>query len=196
MREKHQAWIQRIRRFPNLPQWPFVFDCTENTSLPEEVRAEFFSFYVDWGLDRLTTWDWPVPMEPDFIGGARGDLAHCPEAGVSLFLPWHLLRGGMLDSRELLALARLGDVPGHLQSWVNKGPKVRHGDLGDIRYRRVQWIYRYYEQVLRRRYDSACVRNVQVLDHAMAKTLDCSDDAVRKDRLRLERIIRPKPVRP
>ena len=137
----------------------------------------------------MLTWDWPVPMEPDLVGGMLQDQHRLPDAGVVLFVPWYLLRGEKLDLQGIVQQARTACEAKHLWDWLHK--QLAHGDdqMGDIRYERVGWLYRYHELVLVRRYRSARRGHVQRLDRALAGVIDRDEDTVKKLRLDLKRVL-------
>jgi hypothetical protein len=176
--------VRKAGRFPSLPRW-MVGDVTSGIRLAGELREACYEFYRRWDLERMLTWDWPVPMEPDFLGGWPQDVEVRHGAGMFLFVPWHMLRGEKLNLQDVAKLRRTLSVPEHLSDWVNKR---RKGDLGEIRYRSLGWLYRYYELALMRRYKDKCDRNKHKLDQALARVIDRDADTVKKLRLELDRV--------
>jgi hypothetical protein len=186
------AWepvVRQLGGFPLYPRWPFVGD-PEGTTVPGAFRAACETFYRRWGLDRMVTWEWPVPMEPDLVGGMLQDVSRLSEAGVVVFLPWYLLRGEKLDVQGLLRRARTACEADHLRDWLHKRTGRGGGAWGDLRLGQVRWLYRFHELVLARRYGPACRRHVQALDRALAVVLGRDEDTVKKLRLRLKRALR------
>jgi hypothetical protein len=165
-----------------------LFDLQLDSDVPPEFWDGFIRFYARWGLDRMVTWDWPAPMEPDLVGGMLQDRDLLPDAGLVLVVPWYLLRGEKLDLRGVAQQARTACEATHLWDWLRKQP-ASSGDeeLGDIRYERMGWIYRYHELVLVRRYRTSCRGHVQQLDRALASVIGRNEDTVKKLRLELKR---------
>jgi hypothetical protein len=189
LRTRWEATVRQRGRFPPFPRWPFAGD-DGGADGPPEFREECYAFYRRWGLDRMLTWDWPIPMEPDLDVVMREELHRLTDAGVVLFIPWYLLRGERLNLQGVVQRARAACREGHLRDWLHKAPGRRGDELGDIRYERLQWIYRYYGLALMRRYGAACRGHVQRLDRALARVIGRDEDTVKKLRLELQRLLR------
>ncbi|HEY7327796.1 MAG TPA: hypothetical protein VH592_09165 [Gemmataceae bacterium] len=162
---------------------------TADMDLPAAFREDFEAFYCRWNLETMRSWDWPAPMEPDFVGGLRRGINRLSVAGMTLFIPWYVLRGERIDLQDVARLARIGVVPVHLSDWVNKRSPEGGDDLGELRYRNLLWLYRFHELVLMRRYSTGCKGNIERLDRALAKVLKRDQDSVKKLRLQLRRAI-------
>jgi hypothetical protein len=185
------AWgpqIARLGRFPAYPRWP-LDELGREAGVPEEFRAGLLAFNRRWGLDQLLTWEWPVPMEPDLVGGLLGWDDGLAEAGLLLFVPWYLVKGQKLDLQELARQRRLTAVPPHLRGWVQAGG-ARRDELGDVRYERLAWLYRYLVLALQRRYPGACRRRAGRLDWALSRVVGIDAESVRKGRQELQRAAR------
>jgi hypothetical protein len=169
-----------------LPVW-FIPDVTADMDLPAGFREDFEAFYCRWNLETMRTWDWPAPMEPDFVGGLRKGIKLLSQAGMTLFIPWYMLRGERINLQDVARLSRIGSVPEHLSDWVNKRSPDGGDDLGELRYKNLLWIYRFYVLVLMQRYSAACKGKIGRLDHALAKVLKRDQDSVKKLRLQLRR---------
>lgn len=188
LQSKWGEYLFHVQRFPMSPRWHrdaiarpigydpnFLNDCT--------------SFYLKWGLDCLYTWDWPDPMEPNFnIPSAEfiKDDPEISEAGVQLFIPWYLLRGDKLNMQQVVRAATINRFGDHLQGWLY-GDSTSKQQLGDIRYRHIEFIYHYYLLIFRRRYPEKCKGNKERLDEVLASQLKCNAETVRKLRQELER---------
>jgi hypothetical protein len=124
----------------------------------------FRDFYNRWGLERFETWDLPRPLGPEYYGLTGQDASTLSEAGVTVFLPWHLTRDRALTLQDLTGpLKRARDLR-HLRGWVDKGK----GDLGYRRYRRLYLLYRYEYLALVARYGEDLGRKKGALDRAFA----------------------------
>jgi hypothetical protein len=185
-REAWEPAVRAIGRFPRLPM-RYGTDPTDEVELPSEFRDACYDFFCLWGLETLATWDWPVPMEPDLDTHLRGDLNLPSASGMLLFIPWYLLRGNRLDLRKVVQQSRLASAPDHLLDWVNRRADRRGGDLGDVRYATIRWLYCFDELVLARRYSAACEGNRQRLDLAFADVIDRDEDTVKKLRREIRR---------
>lgn len=189
LRHFRKCWEGAVRdagRFPRLPMW-LMPDPTGGAELPPGFRDACYRFFARWGLDALLTWDWPVPMEPDLNAGLRQNLDLISSAGALLFVPWHLLRGGVLNLPDVIQGCRLASAPDHLSGWVNKQGQRKGGEMGDARYATIRYLYRYHELVLKRRYPGACEGNLLRLDSAFAAVIGREEDTVKKLRLELQR---------
>ena len=128
-------------------------------------------------------------MEPDIVGGMLRDYEELTNAGIVLFVPWYLLRGEKLDLQTIGAASRTGCEAEHLWDWLGKHPRRKEDEMGDIRYERQLFLYRYHELVIRRRYATASQGFVQSLDKAFAKEMERGEDTVKKLRLELGRVL-------
>jgi hypothetical protein len=188
LREQWEGTVRAIRRFPILPTW-IIPDVTADMDLPAGFREDFETFYCRWNLETMGSWEWPEPMAPDFVGGQRNGIKRLSAAGMTLFIPWYMLRGDRIDLQDVARLARIGAVPEHLSGWVNKRSPEGGDDLGELRYKNLLWLYRFHELVLIRRYSTDCKGNIERLDRALAKVLKRDQDSVKKLRLQLRRAI-------
>jgi len=192
LRQFRDLWEDAVRaagRFPEMEKWFFPTP-QEPDVFPADFRRACEVFYCRWGLDTLTTWDWPEPMEPDLNYDQRRDVALLSTGGIFVFLPWYMLRGEVVDLREVVRKARLSSPPGHLQDWVAKRPTGAGDTYGDARYGTIRWLYRCFELVLRRRYPAACRRNLGKLDLAFAGAIDRDAELVRKLRQEMARSLK------
>src|SRR5205823_82629 len=91
LRQQCQRWVIREGRFPCVGEY------LGRAAPPDEdlkrCRDKFLRFYQRWGLDRLLTWELPLPM--NVVRCEIAELAgQAPSmAGVALLIPWPLLRG-------------------------------------------------------------------------------------------------------
>ena len=187
LRSSWEPLVRKVGRFPTYPRWPFVNDLSR-TAVPDEFRDACYGFYRRWGLDKMITWDWPVPMEPDFSVGMVRDLPLLSEAGLVLFVPWYLLRGDALNLQGVAQNARTACEAEHLWDWLHKHSGGK-GEIGDIRFSLLRWIYRFHELVLMQRYGPVCKGHVEQLDQALATVINRKVDTVKKLRLELKRIL-------
>jgi hypothetical protein len=185
------AWgpvVRSLGRFPELPRWPLLPRESFGAAAPAAFVEACSAFYTRWGLERLLTWDWPVPMEPELADGPAGDRERL-DAGLVLVVPWYLLRGERVSLQEAAQQGRWSG-PEHLHAWLfRERSGGRAGGLDAIRYARLRRLYRYHELVLVRRYGGAVAGNVQRLDVALARALPgrWGEDTVKKLRLLLQR---------
>ncbi|MEK6237960.1 MAG: hypothetical protein N2C14_24880, partial [Planctomycetales bacterium] len=176
-------WRTEIER-RGLPALPFSF-LGERPSVAEEDR-EFYSecqqFHCRWGLDGLVTWDLPRPMRAELTDPALYPLSSVSSAGVTLFVPWHLLRDRSLDLHQLADHRRVLDAPKHLTSWLDKESK----DWGHERFATMLRLYVYLDLALKRRYGDRLKGRTGKIDEALTLYLfgrNADVDSVRKIRL-------------
>ncbi len=184
-------WEQEIRRyggFPKLPnQWASdSIGSWEALSAFEKACLEFFSV---WGLETLVTWHWPIPMDPDLDVGNREQHPFSSFGGVSLYIPWYLLRERTLDFQRIISEFRNFHVPPHLASWVAKR-ESKKGRLGENRFAKSLTIYRYFVLSLLKRYPDKCEANVSDLDKIFGEFNNCGKDTIKTQRLIILRTIR------
>jgi hypothetical protein len=183
LREAVGATVQQARGFPRYPRWPDFDGTLGNVDAEPTFYKTCFAFYCRWGLDRMLTWDWPLPMQPALSSGILRDDSNFAEAGITLMIPWYLIRGEKLDIGSIIEQARNACRASHLVDWV----RHRKGDTGDIGYAQLSEIYRYRELALDRRYEN-CQGNVAAVDRAIARILHRDEDTVKKLRLKLARL--------
>lgn len=182
-----ETLVRQLGRFPAFPRWP-SHDVNLDEEVPDDFCRDFLVFYSRWGLDRLLTWDWPVPMEPDLVGGMLQESNVLAEMGVSLFVPWYLLRGEKLNLQEIARRHTEVSAPDHLRGWIEK-QGTKPDKLGALRYERLALLYRFLGLALRRRYPQACRRKAQKLDQALSQVLGRDEESVRKLRQELQRSV-------
>ena len=146
-RQRWQKEIEEQRAFPHLPR-SFV---GEGPSIPDEERPfynDYMLFYTHWCIERLQTWDLPVPMDPQLPQPNFYHLPSVAEAGVTLFLPWFLLRDKDLRVEELIGSRQDMFAPRDLQSWIDREPK----NMSYKFYADLLEVYFIIELCLKRRY--------------------------------------------
>lgn len=185
MKNKWQSQLACIGRFPIYPRWPFtdqeaVFEC-------EPVfYEEMLNFYRRWGLDSLATWDWPNPMEPDFNTQMLEDHQPLGQTGITLFIPWYLLRGERLDLQSFIQGSRVYYCEEHLKDWLEPQPSGKRSNTSDIRFRNIDWLYRYYFLALCNRYSESIKRNVVRLDEVLGQVRDLSGESIKRLRQKIQ----------
>ena len=119
-RENWESAVQELGGFPQLPQSLMG----EKPSPPPEEYREFYDDYralcVTWGLDGLATWNLPRPMSPQLGSRSLHYLPAIQEAGITLFVPWYLLRDKNIQLDELAARIRMLQGPDHLKGWLDR----------------------------------------------------------------------------
>jgi hypothetical protein len=180
LRSRRGAAVERWGGFPMAGR---RFRPARALSAPIACGKAWSAFYRRWGLSRMLTWEFPVPSDLVLDNPSRATPA---VDGVHLFLPWYQLRGDQLDLRQVAQRIRAESVPRHLRDWVCKSPR-QSDQGGDITYRRLFNLYRWYELVLLRRYPEACSGRVEKLDVALGRVLELGPDWVKRLRQRLAR---------
>jgi hypothetical protein len=187
LKKRWNASISKSGGFPRHPHW--LSWSLETAKFEEELDRDFQSLYRRWGLLQMLTWEWPIPLEPDLVGGVIENQSS--ETGVVLFLPWYLLRGERISVQEIIRADRDVMAPVHLRQWVSRSSTTNE-DLGDHRFDRLAWLYRFRELALRGRYLDRCYRKESAIDLAFAPLLERDVETVRQSRLQLQRMLRLK----
>jgi hypothetical protein len=187
-----RRWEGRIRELGRFPAAPFSFAGERPRPPAREDRhfhTDFIMFYRRWGLDSLVTWELPIPMRPELTQPSLYDLTGAAEAGVLVFVPWHLLRDKQIKLHELADYKRTYFAPEHLRDWLDGRPKK----WGPTRYALMLRLFVYLELALRNRYKHRINRNIERLDRAFASVFCDSrgtmpaEDSVKKVRLEMNR---------
>jgi hypothetical protein len=182
------ANIQSAGRFPILiVLWPGSGGGF-SSKLPQKFCQACFAFFTRWGLNTMASWDWPIPLDPVVGSPRQVELGLIRESGLSLVIPWHLLRGDKLDLQDYVRDARIASTPDHLREWVNKSSANADG-IDDRRYSILRWLYRCYSLSLLRRYPAVCKRNMGRLDIALASVIKRDADTIRKLRLSMKKLL-------
>jgi len=187
LRAAHGKAVALRGGFPVRPGLAAHGTARQRAPRPGSCVAACLSFYKRWSLERLLTWDVPVPMEASLSVLMAGELELPAEEGAVLFFPWYLLRGSRLDLRQLGRRLRL-ESPAHLRGWVLQGTGGPRAAAGDRGYQLLIWLYRC--ELALARYPKACARNVERLDEALAEVIKPGQETVRKLRQRLARALR------
>jgi hypothetical protein len=148
-------------------------------------------FCEHWNLERLLTWDLPIPRNPEINSMSKTQVPRTGEEGITLFVPWYALRGGRFNLQNVVKRITSISVPNHLQDWLSINRHSKDSDAGEVTYQRMFWLYRCYFLVLQQRYPSACGQSVEKLDEALASVMERSADLIKRIRQPLARSLRP-----
>lgn len=187
LRYMQRRWGRNVaiqREFPRLHNHRVDEDPEK---LPANLVNSFEQFCRRWCLRSLLSWDLPEPRHAIMPPSEIPVPIPSNDEGVSLFIPWSLLRGGQLDMREVLQRLRFEHAPDHLRDWLVLDVVRKDNQLGEIAYQQMFWIYRCHELVLLNRYEAKCKGNIEALDIAFGMVLEISNEQVRKLRQRLAR---------
>lgn len=184
LRGEWESQIRAMREFPS------VVDSEANKPFAADCRRDFGRFYRRWGLERLLTWDIPLPLDPSVVRPEDRPWPYDQGTGVVVFLPWYLLKGTQFDVSNFVRRLRIGQAPAHLAEWLTQSAGERGRLSGEIALREKFWLYRTHILVLVRRYAAKCARNLERIEIAMAKSLGRREDLVRKLRQSLTRDLR------
>lgn len=168
---------------------------SQSSAIARTVAAQADMFLQRWGLERLCTWDLPVPAAPALTTFNQLGAASL-STGMSLFVPWYLLRHRSLTIYDLADLNCFGTPLNHLDDWFEGSAKK----WGLDRYAKLLELYVYRDLALMRRYPSRLFGKTELLDQAFSAywsgTADAPEDAlrgvesVRKVRLHMDRRLR------
>jgi hypothetical protein len=176
-----RAQLIGAKQAAQLPAMPITITGRSHDSRPAEFHKLWLPFLQRWGIDRMATWDLPVPLRPDLTTPSLYDMAHVRAAGVVVFMPWHLLRLRSLDIYAMAGREQLLRLPSGVAPWLN--PKEKH--WGVKRYHAMLQMLVYLELGLKRRYRERLHRRTKKLDVALSSFLKLDVDSVRKIRQRM-----------
>ena len=179
-----------------LPELPITFlggQCLTGVHQDDDLWQIFLQ---KWGLESLATWDLPVPMRPELAEPSFYSLPDIRSAGLTLFIPWYLLRDKNVSLHDLANRQILLQLPPPLKDWLDPKPK----NWGHKRYSMMLSLYVYLELGLKRRYADRIRGNLTSLDKAFAEFLisrkenlrQSPDESIRKIRLEMMRRIQGK----
>ncbi len=161
-----ESWKERVEttgRFPTRSVSLFG-EQSHSADLEEAKLIEFFS---RWSLLTFSTWDLPVPLNPQFFGIVRGDPISLAPAGLLIFLPWHLLRDESITLKDLSAERMNVANPDHLEKWFEQDHSGQK-NMGYIRLRRSLVLYIYLLLGLNVRYPERLLGQMKQIDRAFA----------------------------
>jgi hypothetical protein len=159
-------WGSEIKEH-RLPQVPWSFTGAREP-VPQKEReqlADFMRLYLKWGLDRLETWDLPVPMRAETASPALYSYTDVSSAGLLIFAPWYLLRDKDLNVYELAELRTVPAQTSHLRDWLDGKPK----NFGHLRFAILFEMFVFLELCLRKRYAGRLLGKLAKLDRAFAR---------------------------
>ena len=177
--------------FPRLPLSYFGEQPANVAEADRPYYADYTSFYCRWGLDRLVTPDLPIPMRAELTDPSLYHLPAVSPAGITLFVPWYLLREKSLDLYELARHHQTLESPEPLRAWLERQPR----NWGPDRFAVMLHLYVCLELAIRPRYGHRLRGKLSQLDQAFAEFLygpDGDSETVRKIRLEMgKRLRRP-----
>jgi hypothetical protein len=195
-RERHalrSTWKSEIAdsgEFPSTVRRAYRRKTKARAPRVSRLESEFFAFYCRWGLEGMLTWELPLPVDPQ-VGLSPGYWTlRAEEAGISIFVPWYALRGGIYDLQHAAKRIVSLSAPCHLQDWLLLKDKAKDADAGERALQRTFWLYRCFFLVLAERYPTECKRHVQKVDEAMGAVMDRGADLVKKLRQQLAKNLR------
>ena len=163
-----ERWGKRIAQRGSFPQIPMSWSGERPPEIEKSERklhAEFQAFYGAWGLDRLVTWELPMPMRTELNQPSLYFSPDVGEAGFMVFVPWYLFRDNDLKLRELAQHKLAFHAPHHLNEWLSGEPR----QFGFDRFAKMLEIYVYLELALRSRYGDRL--KTEEMDHAFGSFL-------------------------
>lgn len=148
-------------------------------------------FLSRWGLESLATWDLPIPMKPKLATPTLYPLSDVSDAGLTLFIPWYLLRKKNFSLYDLAKTERLLHLPAPLGDWLD----CKDDYWGADRWATMLRLYVYLELCLKRRYANRVIGKLTRLDNAFAEFFSggdsvkkpIGDESIRKIRLNMQR---------
>jgi hypothetical protein len=170
-----RLWDQQHGHALDLPRLPLeILGQRRTRPEPEQgdSEARAIRFLWKWGLERLESWDLPVPQSPALTGPNLYSLTDQEASGVVLFVPWYFLVKRDMGLEALIDQRRLEHPQRHLESWIRGRDTTRFG-VG--RFSLMWELYVVLELALRPRYADRLEGNLGRLDLAIATYL-CPDE--------------------
>jgi hypothetical protein len=187
LKSRWECEVRQNRRFPINASQEGNKGPLPHLSFSPEFTNEYTEFCTYWGLERMLTWDVPLPLNPLVDRSVPAPDPFESKTGVSVFLPFYLLRGKNLSVRDLLERVRAESMPDQFATWFGAaGDPDRPAD-GEVGLQQQFWLYRSYVLVLLTRYAEKCERNREKLNAVIADVLGKGQERVRKLRLALLR---------
>ena len=165
-RQGASAHIDKLEQLPALQRSVYGQALEEADDFDPEFFAQAQMFCRHWSIDRLTTWDLPVPMDAQLTQPTLYELDQVGPAGVVLFVPWYLLRDKKLTIAGLASVQRTYSSPNQLATWLDRQPK----NLGIKRYGIMLQLYVCLELALNRRYPGQLRSKLELFDEAFSST--------------------------
>lgn len=166
-----QIWDREHDNSPELPRLPLeIIGQRRTRPAPEQGDSEAIGvrFLWKWGLERLESWDLPVPQSPALTGPNLYSVTDQESSGVVLFVPWYFLVKRDMGLESLIDQHRVESPQRHLESWIRGRETTKFG-VG--RFSLMWQLYVLLELVLRRRYSDRLGGNLGHLDLAIAAFL-------------------------
>ena len=92
-------------------------------------------FCEHWNLERLLTWNLPLPRNPEVDLTSKTHKPRTEEEGITMFVPWYAeLRGGRLNLQNVAKRITSISAPNHLQEWLSINPLTKESDAGEVTY--------------------------------------------------------------
>lgn len=179
LRERYADWVQNHGSFPS----ETISLLGERPPRTDRDEAHFLLFLRRWGLRTLITWDLPQPMRLQSGVVVYPEVAGSADAGVSVFLPWYVLRDREIDVHELTGWVRTLVRPSHLSGWLDHEPGKKN--LGHVRWKNLFALYCGWTLALAARYPGQVAGNRERLDRAFGAYLGVGVDSVKKLRREL-----------
>jgi len=190
LRSKWHYSILQAKRFPRHPGFKRSDSERADDQLTPKCREEFSSFYRHWGIDRLLTWEIPLPLDGFDVFIDEAERSKSSTSGVNIFLPWHLLRSSPASLSSILFRSKVEHSPDHLYSWLFKEENRGGRGNSDISWQQKFWIYRSLFLVLRTRHLTATRRNTSKIDEVMASLIGRSVDIIKRQRQSLKKALK------
>lgn len=159
----------------------------------QQLAGDFMVMHDDWSLERLSTWELPVPLTLEVNQSQIYDANHLSsQAGVLLYVPWYVLIQKDLKLQDLIKNRNKTATSG-VMDWLSQ---ANHAKFGVDRYGNMLQLYVYLELALKQRYGSELRKSTVKLDEAFARFFSATQsksvqlEAVRRVRLEMMRRLR------
>ena len=165
--QRHDSWIQRESRFPEIPQWFCGQRMGRGTTSNEFEETEAGLFLNRWGLETLLTPELPYPHQPQLDRMSLYDLTAMP-GGLVLYLPWYLFHDQTFSLAEIARIRMAGRDLAHLKEWLQRTSQR----WGFAQYATMFDLYVFWVLGLQARYGNRLQGHVKRIEEAFAVYLD------------------------
>jgi hypothetical protein len=185
-----RRWSGVIAQLGGFPGWPVRLAAGPAGPKPQGASditdafvSDFATFYDNWELQTLLTWDLPLPRGANLSGVSWPASVAVPPSAVALHVSAALSLPSDYPLHEIVREAQAARGGEHLAGWRRLQARADKGDVGYLRLRRMFLVHFYRDVALASRYGERYAGNVEALDRAMGHFLGVGEDSVKKLRL-------------
>jgi hypothetical protein len=193
-------WENAVAQVGHIPAYPLqspdgcIRRPRKGRDVTETFVNDFNGFYDRWQLERLATWDLPIPRGANLTGTPLPASVASASTMIALQMSPILPLPGNYSLLAILAEIQRARSPSHLQSWLQVQQQEHAGDLRFGRFRRIFLLHFYRDTVLASRYGKRFAGHIEALDRAFGDYFgDLGVDSIKKLRLQMDALRRRDP---